>query len=145
VLSLTGERVYRLHLLLFLASAVILESESRGTIFYSLRFETHPTWRARSPYLYPPGTGWPSYTPRHWVSFSSPPTTRRYSNPPPDSLYSLRIDYIEDPVLLLGQEYHTQDTPRDSKLVLLKCDVSGPFPAPVAGHAEKTAFFTGAC
>jgi hypothetical protein len=21
------------------------------------------TWRARSPYLYPPGTGWPSYTP----------------------------------------------------------------------------------
>jgi hypothetical protein len=27
------------------------------TIFYSLRFETPPTWRARSPYLYPPGTG----------------------------------------------------------------------------------------
>jgi hypothetical protein len=40
------------------------------TIFYSLRFETLPTWRARSPYLlvYPPGTGWPSYTPRHWDS-----------------------------------------------------------------------------
>jgi hypothetical protein len=47
------------------------------TIFYGLRFETPPTWRARSPYLYPPGTGWPSYTPRHWVPFSSPPTTRR--------------------------------------------------------------------
>jgi hypothetical protein len=33
----------------------------------------------RSPYLlvYPPGTGWPSYTHRHWVPFSSPPTTRR--------------------------------------------------------------------
>jgi hypothetical protein len=29
-----------------------------------------------SPYLYPPGTGWPSYIPRHWVPFSSPPTTR---------------------------------------------------------------------
>jgi hypothetical protein len=37
------------------------------TIFYSLRFENPPTWRARSLYLYPPGTGWPSYTPRHWV------------------------------------------------------------------------------
>jgi hypothetical protein len=37
------------------------------TIFYCLRFET-PTWRARSPYLYPPGTGWTSYTPRHWVT-----------------------------------------------------------------------------
>jgi hypothetical protein len=24
------------------------------------------TWRARSPYLYPPRTGWPSYTPRHF-------------------------------------------------------------------------------
>jgi hypothetical protein len=48
-----------------------------ATIFYSLWFETHPTWSARSPYLYPPGTGWPSYTPRHWVPFSSPPTTRR--------------------------------------------------------------------
>jgi hypothetical protein len=37
-------------------------------IFYSLRFETPPTWRERSQYLYPPGTGWSSYTPRHWVS-----------------------------------------------------------------------------
>jgi hypothetical protein len=29
------------------------------TIFYCLRFETPPTWRARSPYLFPSGTGWP--------------------------------------------------------------------------------------
>jgi hypothetical protein len=28
-----------------------------------------PTWRTRSPYLYPPGTGWPGYTPRHWLLF----------------------------------------------------------------------------
>jgi hypothetical protein len=42
------------------------------TTFYCLRFE-----RARSPYLYPPGTGWPSHTPRHWVPFPSPFTTRR--------------------------------------------------------------------
>jgi hypothetical protein len=38
------------------------------TIFYCLRFETPPTWRARSPYLYPPGRGWSSYTPRHYSS-----------------------------------------------------------------------------
>jgi hypothetical protein len=25
------------------------------------------TWRTRSPYLWPPETGWPSYTSRHWV------------------------------------------------------------------------------
>jgi hypothetical protein len=31
-------------------------------------FET-PTCRVRSPYLYPPGTGWPSYTLGHWVPF----------------------------------------------------------------------------
>jgi hypothetical protein len=36
--------------------------------FYCFRVETPPTWRTRSLYLYPPGTGWPSYTPRHWVS-----------------------------------------------------------------------------
>jgi hypothetical protein len=39
------------------------------TIFYSLRFETPTTWRARSPYLYPPGTGWPICTPKHWIPF----------------------------------------------------------------------------
>jgi hypothetical protein len=38
-------------------------------VFYCLRFGTSPTWRVRSPYLCPPGTGWPSYTPRHWVPF----------------------------------------------------------------------------
>jgi hypothetical protein len=47
------------------------------TIFYCLRLESPPTWRVRSPYLYPPGTRWTSYAPRHWVPFSSPPTTRR--------------------------------------------------------------------
>jgi hypothetical protein len=47
------------------------------TIFYSLRFETSPTWRTRSPYLYLPGTRWPSYTLSHWIPFSSPPTTRK--------------------------------------------------------------------
>jgi hypothetical protein len=26
-----------------------------------------PTWRTRSPYLYPLDIGWPSYTPRHRV------------------------------------------------------------------------------
>jgi hypothetical protein len=77
-LSLTTERVCRLQLLLVLASAVILEFESRRTREHILllRFETPPTWRTRSPYLYPTATGWPSYTPRHSVHFSSPPTTR---------------------------------------------------------------------
>jgi hypothetical protein len=43
--------------------------------------ETPPTWRARLPYLYSytPGTGWLSCTPRHWVPFPSPLTTRRAS------------------------------------------------------------------
>jgi hypothetical protein len=47
------------------------------TLFHCLRSEAPPTWRATSPYLYPPGTGWPGYTPRRWVPVSSPPTTRR--------------------------------------------------------------------
>jgi hypothetical protein len=47
------------------------------TTFYCLRFETPPTWRARSPYLYPPGTGLPNHIPSHWALFPSPFTTRR--------------------------------------------------------------------
>jgi hypothetical protein len=62
VLSLMGERVCRLQFLVF-ASAAILGS------VYRLGFQTPLTWRDRSLYLYPPGTGWPSYTPRHWVPF----------------------------------------------------------------------------
>jgi hypothetical protein len=40
-------------------------------------FVQPPAWRTRSLYLYPPGTGWPSYTPRHRVPFSPSSTTRR--------------------------------------------------------------------
>jgi hypothetical protein len=43
--------------------------------YVTVSSETPPSWRARSPYLYPPGTGWPSYTPRHWVPFMSSLTT----------------------------------------------------------------------
>jgi hypothetical protein len=59
--SLTIGCVYRLQLLLAFASTVILGSEfrERVIIFCCLIFETPSTWRARSPYLYPPGTGFP--------------------------------------------------------------------------------------
>jgi hypothetical protein len=62
------------------------------TTFYCLRFETPSTWRARSMYFHPPGKGWSGYIPRHWVPFSSPPTTSRlrwrYSTPPPHGILS---------------------------------------------------------
>jgi hypothetical protein len=65
-------------LLLVLASVVILGSDPAALItIFCLRFEILPTWRARSLYLYPPETGWPSYNLSHWVPFSSPPTTPR--------------------------------------------------------------------
>jgi hypothetical protein len=71
---LTRGRVCNLLLLLVLASAVPRDSRP---YFIVPILETPPTWRARSPYLYPPGTGWPSYTPGQWVHFPSPLTTRR--------------------------------------------------------------------
>jgi hypothetical protein len=40
-------------------------------IFYCLISDS-PTWRARSPYSYPAGTGWLSYTPGHCLPFPSP-------------------------------------------------------------------------
>jgi hypothetical protein len=79
VTFLTSGCVCHLHLLLALGSAVILRSESYWTHdhIYCLRFGTPSAWRARSPYLNPPVSGWPSYTPRHWVPFSWTPMTRR--------------------------------------------------------------------
>jgi hypothetical protein len=75
--SLTRGSICCLQLLLALTSEVILRSKSHRTPFYCLRIETLPSWRPRSPYLYPSGTGWPGYTPRHWVPFSSTPTICR--------------------------------------------------------------------
>jgi hypothetical protein len=69
--------VCHLQLLLALASMIILGSESRGTLHHILLSQTPPTYGTRMPYLYPPSTGWPSYTPRHWIPFSWPPTTCR--------------------------------------------------------------------
>jgi hypothetical protein len=66
--SLMREWVCCLQLLLVLASTQLFSAPSPVrlmTSFYCHRSKTSPTWIARSPYLYPPGTGWPSYTPRH--------------------------------------------------------------------------------
>jgi hypothetical protein len=64
------------------------------TIFYCLRVGTPLTWRARSPYLYPPGTGWPGYTPRHWVPFHRllrlVGLRWRYSTQPPHGIIQSR-------------------------------------------------------
>jgi hypothetical protein len=45
--------------------------------YFTVSSETPPTRRARFSYLYPPGIGWPSYTPGHWVPFTSSLTTHR--------------------------------------------------------------------
>jgi hypothetical protein len=79
------------------------------TTFYCLRFETPPTWRVRSPNLYLPGTGWPGYTPKHFVPFSSPPKIRRttvevYDRLKQTSLFFLQpigTDRTENTALLL--------------------------------------------
>jgi hypothetical protein len=56
-------------------------------IFYCFRFETPPTCKARSPYLYHTGTGWLSCTLRHWVHFRRllrlTKFRWRFSKPPP--------------------------------------------------------------
>jgi hypothetical protein len=72
--SLTGGRVCIILLLLVFASSV--PQDSRPYFIVPI-LETPPTWRARSPYLYPPGPGWPKYTPGHWVPFPTPLTTHR--------------------------------------------------------------------
>jgi hypothetical protein len=74
----------------------------------ALRLDSPPIWRTKSSYLYLPGTGWPGYTLRHWVPFSSSATTRRYSAGSPHGsiltwlpslscLWLLGTDRVENP------------------------------------------------
>jgi hypothetical protein len=72
--SLMTGWVCNLLLLLGLASAVHWDSRR---YFIVPIFGTPSTWRARSPHLYPPGTGWPSYTLGQCVPFLLPLTTHR--------------------------------------------------------------------
>jgi hypothetical protein len=53
------------------------QSPAELTAIFTVSSETPPSWRAGSPYLFTPGTGWPSYTPGQWVLFLSPLTTCR--------------------------------------------------------------------
>jgi hypothetical protein len=59
--------------MLALASAVIFRSESRGTHDYILLSQI----RCQVPVFISPRNRVASYTPRHWVPFLLPPTTRR--------------------------------------------------------------------
>jgi hypothetical protein len=49
----------------FQSSHSWVEVPQNSRPYFTVSFETPPTWSARSLYLYPPGTGWPSYTPGH--------------------------------------------------------------------------------
>jgi hypothetical protein len=82
------------------------------TIFYSLRFQTTSSWRVRSPYLYPPGTGWPIYNPKQWVPFSMPLTTSRATVEIHTGWRSNRVT---------GNRFENQRTPEyDAGLLLLQ-------------------------
>jgi hypothetical protein len=118
---LTGGLVCRLQLLLVLASAVILESVSCGTHSHILpRFETSPTSRTRSPHLYPPGTGWPSYTPRHWIPFSLPPTTRRAT----EEVFEPVTKYTVESLCCLGADLRENTLPSGTPIGYFAwCDV----------------------
>jgi hypothetical protein len=62
--SLRGGRVCSLQ-----CNNALVRVTQNSRPYFTVSSETPPTWRARSLYLYPPGTGWPSYTPGRWVLF----------------------------------------------------------------------------
>jgi hypothetical protein len=76
---LTRWRVCRLQLLLALAGAVILRSESRGTHDHILlpQIRDSPNLEGQVPVFISPRNRLALLYPGHWVPFSSPPTTRR--------------------------------------------------------------------
>jgi hypothetical protein len=77
--SLTRGWVCNLLLLLVLASAVPLGSESRWIQEHILlsQFLRLPNLEGQVPVFISPGTGWLRYTPGHWVPFPTPLTTRK--------------------------------------------------------------------
>jgi hypothetical protein len=87
--SLARGWVCCLQLLLALASPFILRSKSCRTQNHILLSQIwgSPNLEAKSPYLYPPGTGWPNYNPRHWSLSVAFYDSQGYSegdlNPPP--------------------------------------------------------------
>jgi hypothetical protein len=64
-----------------------VEAPQNPRPYFTVSHETPPTWRVKSPYLYPPGTGWPSYTPSTEFPFCRllqlAGLRWRDSNPPP--------------------------------------------------------------
>jgi hypothetical protein len=71
--SLTRGWVCSSQLLLVLTSAIILGSESCGTHNHILlsQIRDSPNLKGQVPVFIYPGTGLPSYTPRHWVKWMS--------------------------------------------------------------------------
>jgi hypothetical protein len=70
--SLTRERVCLWQLLLVFASTLILRSDTRGTRGHILLSQIQDSSNLQGQVLVfksPQGTGWPSYTHRHWVPF----------------------------------------------------------------------------
>jgi hypothetical protein len=59
--------------------------------YFTVSSETLPAWRARFPCLYTPGTGWPSYTLGHWVSFDGRQVKLEWSQRP---LTANLVNYI---------------------------------------------------
>jgi hypothetical protein len=113
------------HLLLALTSAVILRFKSHALMtFYCLRFKTPPTWRARSLYLYPLGTGWPSYSSRHCAPFSLPHTTCRATVEvfDPASTWGILPDHALNLVsLITALHWHVENTTSVTAPLLHSC------------------------
>jgi hypothetical protein len=78
-LSLTREQVCPLQLLLVFASTVILRSTSHGTRDHILlsQIRNSPNLEGQVSIFTSPRNRVARLHPRHWVPFSSPPTTRR--------------------------------------------------------------------
>jgi hypothetical protein len=70
--SLTRGRIYNLQ-----CNHSMIRVAQNPQRYFTVSSENPPTRRARFPYLYPPGTGKPSYIHGHWVPFTSPLATRR--------------------------------------------------------------------
>jgi hypothetical protein len=150
--SLTRGWVCHLQLLMVLASTVILRSESHRTqdYVYCFRFETPPTWGARSPYLYLPGTRWPNYTPiatQSHITTNSQSASWLWCQTPSGAQDHIFVDCYKDNWSLLyspSMECTGNTSSHNSSIVVFLLSSQQPAVTwHIQGHSLATAVSTG--
>jgi hypothetical protein len=95
-----------------------------GRLYPPALGSTYPNLEDQVPVFISPRTWWPSYTPRHWVPFPSPPTTRRVTVEvfePASTRHTMGSNWLSLTVLLITSRHEPHRKHRSSSAVFSCC------------------------